>query len=181
MIEKAIETVLFYLFSSIAVGLAVATVSTRRILRAAIYLMGVLSTCAAFYIMLNAEFLAAVQVLVYVGGIVVLLVFAVMLTCSTDLLENTPSLSRALVGLGAALGFFLLTVTVLFITDFSSRLTSPMSTTPTIVSLGRKFLDYGPTGYVLPFEVLSLLLLVATIGGIVIAKKTYEQKGARND
>ena len=71
---------LFYLFASAAIVAALAAVTSRRILRAAVYLMFVLINTAALYALLGAYFLAGLQLLVYVGGIVVLIVFAVMLT-----------------------------------------------------------------------------------------------------
>ncbi len=97
-----------------AILAALAVVNARRLLRAAIYLMGVLLASAGLYVMLGAEFLAGVQVLVYVGGIVVLIVFAIMLTRSADLLEDNPSLVRKLLGAVASIGFLLVTVAALW-------------------------------------------------------------------
>ena len=79
-VETAGYTVLFYGMAVAAVFFAVATVISRHIFRSAVYLMCVLLAGAGFYLLLGAEFLAGVQVLVYVGGIVVLLAFVVMLT-----------------------------------------------------------------------------------------------------
>ncbi len=166
-----INTFLFYLFSLMAVGLALAMVSTPRILRAAVYLMGVLGVSAGFYVLLQAPFLAGIQILVYVGGIVVLLVFAIMLTRSSELLEDAPSTSRKAWASGVATLFFATSFLVFLSTDFfpSSGQTRPVQET---AELGRKLLDPGKQGFVLPFEILSLLLLAAVIGGIVLARKT---------
>ena len=85
MISDAAYTLLFYAISIITIVFALAVTMSRSLLRAAVYLMMVLLTSACLYIMLDAEFLAGIQVLVYVGGIVVLIVFAVMLTRSAEL------------------------------------------------------------------------------------------------
>ncbi|HLE01062.1 MAG TPA: NADH-quinone oxidoreductase subunit J [Bdellovibrionota bacterium] len=164
-------TGLFYVLAACSVLLALAVVTTRRILRAAVYLMGVLLMSAGFFLLLGAEFLAGVQILVYVGGIVVLLVFAVMLTRSVELLEEEPGIGRKLLAYVVAAGFLIMNVALLATTEFRVLREGALPTNNT-AALGRKLLDYGPQGYALPFEVLSILLLAAMIGGIVIARKT---------
>ena len=165
------HTALFFGLLAITFALAVATVITRRIFRSAIYLMGTLTMSAAFYLMLGAEFLAGVQILVYVGGIVVLIVFAVMLTSSTELLEDKPSLMRKILAYVAAVGFYMMSVFGFLSTEFKVSGDKAPQFNDT-AAIGRKLLDRGADGYVLPFEVISLLLLVVVIGAIVIARKT---------
>ena len=169
-----IHNALFFVFGLCAVLLAVGVVTTRRILRAAVYLTGVLFCGAVFYLLLQMEFLAGVQVLVYIGGIVVLLVFAVMLTSSTELLEDHPSRGRQFIGIGASLAFFTLTAVALWNTDFGF-LESPQRTESDVHEIGRRLLDSGAGGYVLPFEVISVLLLASVIGGIVVARKVQDK------
>ena len=170
MIAQAAETVLFYLLAASAIVLALAVTHTKRLLRAAIYLMFVLLTSAGFYVMLGAEFLAGIQVLVYVGGLVVLIVFAVMLTRSADLSADAPSWPQRLLAAGAAATFLALTIWAFCKTTFplSHGVTSP-SDEP--LAIGRQLLDRGAGGFVLPFEVISVLLLAAAIGGMVVARK----------
>lgn len=170
MLESTTHILLFYLFSALALISAIAVVTTRHILRAAVYLMGTLAMGAGFYVLLDAPFLAGIQVLVYIGGIVVLLVFAVMLTRSSDLLEDTPSLRRRILGFGAAVAIFVFTTLLLIQTDFPI-LSGGLPPSDDTAELGRRLLDPGPQGYVLPFELISLLLLAAVIGGIVLARK----------
>jgi len=172
MISTAVTTVAFFVFVAIAIAFAVATVTTRRIFRSAVYLMGALTTSAAFYILLGAEFLAGVQILVYVGGIVVLLVFAVMLTSSTELLEDNPSPLRKLVGLVVASIFGTMTMFMFLLTDFRAAGDVKVKQFSDTAAIGRKLLGRGAEGYVLPFEIISLLLLCVVIGAIVIARKT---------
>ena len=154
----------------IAAGLALAVVSTKHIFRAAVYLMLVLIATAGLYLGLGAEFLAGIQVLVYVGGIVVVLVYAVMLTSSLELHETPPPVSRRLMAAVVAGGFFAVSAAAILSTPMPAAAPSPaiLDATPAI---GAALLDYGAQGYVLPFELISLLLLAAVIGGIVIARK----------
>ena len=173
MIADAVVTLLFYAFAFASFLFATAVVSERKLLRAAIALMGVLGVSAAFYALLGAHFLAGVQVMVYVGGIVVLIVFAIMLTSSAALLEDVPSIWRRLLGGATAVGFFVLSLFAL--------LSSPLKQCVCQVAeaplqddtraIGRALLDFSGEGYVLPFEIISLVLLAALIGGIVIARK----------
>jgi NADH-quinone oxidoreductase subunit J len=168
--QDAANTILFYVLGAAAVLLALALVNTRRLLRAAIYLMGVLAASAGLYILLGAEFLAGIQVLVYVGGIVVLIVFAVMLTRSADLLVDKPTLGRMILGGATSIAFLILSATTLWFSDFGviQDGAAPKDNT---LAIGKQLLDTGAGGYVLPFEIISLLLLGAIIAGIVIARK----------
>jgi len=172
MAAAAFTTVTFLALLVIAVAFAVATVVTSRIFRSAIYLMGALTTSAAFYILLGAEFLAGVQILVYVRGIVVLIVFAVMLTSSTEMQEDVPSPLRKLIGLAVAAAFFAVTVFMFVLTGFDLSGEGKAVRFGDTAAIGRKLLDRGPDGYILPFEIISLLLLCVLIGAIVIARKT---------
>ncbi len=172
MENSLIQDILFYGFAIPAVVLALAVVLSHRILRAAVYLTAVLVTSAAFYLMLGMEFLAAVQILVYVGGIVILLVFAVMLTGSVELREESPSKSRMIVGASAAIGFMVLNLAVFSNAEFA--VSSASQVPDDVRAIGLSLLDYGGNGHLLPFELISLLLLSALVGGIVIARKTPE-------
>jgi NADH-quinone oxidoreductase subunit J len=171
MITDTAAAVLFYLLGAAAIGLALAVVNSRRLLRAAIYLMAVLLASAGLYVMLRAYFLAGIQVLVYVGGIVVLIVFAVMLTRSADLLADKPSRLRQALGGVASIGFLVLTAAVFLTSAFPVGVGGPAPPSDT-VAIGRRLLDAGPGGFVLPFEIVSLLLLAAVLGGIVVSRKT---------
>ncbi|MEW6750343.1 MAG: NADH-quinone oxidoreductase subunit J [Candidatus Latescibacterota bacterium] len=170
MIAQAAVTVLFAVLGVLAIAGALAVVCARRLLRAAVCLMGVLGASAGLYLLLDAQFLAGIQVLVYVGGIVVLIVFAVMLTSPADLLEDHPPPRRQVTGIVAALAFLAVTAGIFWSADFGPLAVGagPVEDAPAI---GRQLLDFGAGGYVLPFEVISLLLLAALIGGIVVARK----------
>ena len=171
MIAPAIYTILFWGVASVTVLLSLAVVNTRKLLRAAVALMGALSTTAGLYVMLDAQFLAGVQVLVYVGGIVVLIVFAIMLTRSGELLEDNPTLRRKFTGAVISVSFLALSGMALCTSPFAVN-TAGKSPDNDALAIGKALLNAGPGGYVAPFEVISLLLLAAMLGGIVIARKT---------
>lgn len=153
---------------------ALVAVSSNRILRAAVGLAVTLVCGAAFYILLNYDFIAAIQVLVYVGGIVVLIVYAIMLTSSSELVESRPGSPRKALAFVAAILFLVFSVTALGQTNFSVKL-SVSSPDDIARALGRMILDTNSSGYVLPFEIISLLLLAAVLGAIVIARSHRSQ------
>lgn len=163
------EAGIFYILSAIILLCSFLSVTSRRILRAAIYLLFVLAATAGIYFMLNYFFLAAVQIIVYIGGIVVLIIFSVLLTSQISELLEAPSLKRivpsALISIIGA-GLF---ATVLLNHPF--KLVDSKDVEVPMAEIGAKMLNYGEGGYVLPFEVISILLLAAMIAAIVIAKR----------
>ncbi len=173
----------FYFFGAIAVIAALVAVSSNRILRAAVGLAVTLVCGAAFYILIDYDFIAGIQVLVYVGGIVVLIVYAIMLTSSSELVESRPGSFRKALALLAAVLFLVFSVMALIMTNFSVE---SSATPPADIAraLGRMILDTSSSGYVLPFEIISLLLLAAVIGAMVIARAyrpqlTDSEKGGK--
>ena len=167
-------TLSFYFFGAIAVIGALVAVTSTRILRAAVGLAVTLVCGAAFYILLSYDFIAAIQVLVYVGGIVVLIVYAIMLTSSSELVESRPAAFRNVLAFLAAVLFLVFSLTALIKTNFSVG-SSASPPRDIAAALGRMLLSTGSSGYVLAFEVISLLLLAAVIGAIVIARSYYSQ------
>jgi NADH-quinone oxidoreductase subunit J len=164
------EKIIFYLIAAIIIVFSVLTVTSRKILRAAVYLLFVLMATAGFYFMLNYNFLAAVQLTVYSGGIVVLIVFAVLLTAHMDhKLESVGKVKALLTG-GLALAGMGLTLYAL--STFPFKPIESSTAAYDIRAIGTKLLSYGDYGYVLPFEVISILLLAAMVAAIIIAKKS---------
>jgi NADH:ubiquinone oxidoreductase subunit 6 (subunit J) len=148
----------------VAVGAAIAVVSTQHLVRAGLWLVVALGAIAVEFLLLRAEFVAWVQVLIYLGAVVVLLLFAVMLTRapigrSTDL--DRPIGPAILVGAGTGLG-----LAALFFRAFGDE----RSVAPPTGSAQRVG-DAIFSDWVLPFEVLSVLLLAALVGAIVLSKK----------
>jgi len=161
------ETILFYILAVLIVIFAIATVSSRKILRAVIYLLFVLIAISGIYFLVDYSFLGAIQLTVYGGGVIVLIIFSVLLVHHVELeLEVTPLKKKIIAGLISAAG---LGITLWAIFTFPFENASNYSSIE-VADIGRKLLSYGEGGYILPFEVISALLLAVMIGAIVIAK-----------
>ena len=155
---------LFYLFAAIAAGGAIGVACVRDIVRAAVCLLFALVGVAGLYFLLDAEFLAAVQLVVYVGGILVLIVFGVMLTSASPLVTYHPK--RAEVAVAAALS----TVLLAALTLLAVRGRFPVAgqipdATAGVDPLGQALLG----DYLVPFELASVLLLVVLVGAAHLA------------
>ena len=168
---------LFILFAGIAIGSAIAVVAQRNPLYSAISLIGVFISLACLYVMLAAPFLAAVQVIVYAGAIMVLVVFVIMLLNVEQDERRTRLrfLVPAAVGLAALLiaevTFILYWVQVSPVTPAGN-----VSDTGLTASIGTGLF----TTYLLPFEITSILLLMAIVGAMTLARRTAElPPGAR--
>jgi len=161
--------ILFYLFAATVLTFAVLSVTTRRILRAAVYLLFVLIATAVIYFITNFYFLAAVQILVYVGGIVVLIIFSILLTSHLDQrLEKPSTLKVILTTIAIIVGAI---VTIYTISGYNFQANGKVPADTSVSTIGKQLLNYGDNGYVLPFEVISILLLAAMIAAIAIAKR----------
>lgn len=172
IIQQNFQTYLFYSLSVLSIALALGVVFLKRIMRAVLALLGLLLLSAGFYLMLGSEFLAGVQVLVYIGGIVVLVVFAVMLTGAGQTVKSQPvSWLRKANALVTALMFFLISLWCLRHTTFpESPKESPLIDSE-VKAIGLLLLSPGSEGYLLPFELISILLLAVLIAAVVISRK----------
>jgi NADH-quinone oxidoreductase subunit J len=160
---------MFFLFSVIIVVFSILTVTGRKILRAAVYLLFVLVSTAGLYFMLNYQFLAAVQLTLYAGGIVVLIIFSILLTSHINQKFEPVGWKKSLFSaLASIAGAF---VTIITILDFKFSATTEAAQEVNMRLVGNSLLSVGKDGYILPFEVISILLLAAMVGAIVIAKK----------
>lgn len=168
------SVIIFYLLAVWILGTAILAVTSRKIFRSAIYLLASLVGIAGIYFWMEVEFIAAVQIVVYVGGIVVLIIFSIFLTQRSGMeMPRTPK-PRQRWGMLAVLFGFLFTTTQIIQHTFTSSAT-PFDAT--VERIGRLMLNFGPGGYVLPFETVSVLLLAAMIGCIVIALKPSTDTG----
>ena len=149
---------------------SVLAVTTRKILRAATYLLFALFATAALYFKLDYEFLGAVQIAVYAGGIVVLFVFSILLTSHPGQ-NSTPLVSRRrFMGLIAAVAMF--GVATWSLISRAELLTATASgDNPVMKEIGEALMGTDHGQYLLPFEAISVLLLACIIGGVVIARK----------
>lgn len=169
------ETIVFIILAAIIAIFSILSVTTKRIIRAATYLLFVLFDTAGLYFLLGYTFLGAVQIMVYAGGVVVLYVFAIMLTGKTAtttqkqlcIRKRCAALIATLIGTG------------LLMFTFASRQFKSIALDNTVTNesaapikeLGQRLLSSGQDGYLLPFEAVSVLLLACIIGGLIIARK----------
>ena len=164
------EIIIYYLLAFMIIGCGFLSVTTRNIFRAAIFLLFSLVGIAGVYFMLAYDFVAAVQIIVYVGGIVVLLIFSIFLTQQIGVELPVPKPGTVIVSALACFAGFLFTILQLSQYEFMSANDAPIE--PTVRNIGTQMLNMDVTGLALPFEVISMLLLAAMIGCIVIALKT---------
>lgn len=163
----------FYLVSTFLLTFGLMAVTTRKIFRAAIWLLFSLIGVASLYFLMDLQFLAAVQIIVYIGGIVVLIIFSIFLTQHSG--EDLPKalVSRKIISVVMCLLGLGLIGKVLAENKFEA---SKIVFDSELKTIGNKMLSIGPDGYALQFELVSILLLAAMIGCIVIAlKKSPEQ------
>lgn len=163
------STILFYLLAALTLSCGILSIVTRHIFRAAIYLLFALIGIAGIYFWLSYEFIAAVQIVVYVGGIVVLIIFSIFLTQQAG--EKLPKqrLDRKIWSALAVFSAFALTMVQVAQYQF------PVYNSTSVVTvrkIGEKMLSTDAGGYALPFEIISMLLLAAMVGCIVIALRS---------
>ncbi|MBK8984507.1 MAG: NADH-quinone oxidoreductase subunit J [Chloroflexi bacterium] len=182
-----VEQIIFILVSAFTLSMAVVVVTKRNLFHAALALMATFLGVAGLYAMLDAGFLAAAQLLVYIGAISILVIFAIMMTrrlMQTDEPAFNSQAGFALVT--AVLSFGILFWVFFMFRDFwpvvpnaavplASRTQIPQEMIQdSVAMMGRAFVD--PAGYVLPFEIASILLLAALVGAIIVAWPKAEDK-----
>ena len=172
-----LEQIIFIIVSLITLGTGLVVVTNRNLFHAALAMMASFLGVAGLYVMLDAGFLAAAQLLVYIGAISILVIFAIMMTRRLMQATEAPFNSQVWLALFTAVAAFALITTVIVqfwpftpSTEqfFASRTEVPDSVLQgSVVQLGQAFVSAD--AYVLPFEIASVLLLAALIGAIIIA------------
>jgi NADH-quinone oxidoreductase subunit J len=160
------QTIIFYLLAALTLACGVLSVTTRQIFRAAIYLLFSLIGVAGIYFWLQYEFIAAVQIVVYAGGIAVLIIFSIFLTQQAGEKLPKQKIERKIFSTLAVFCGFALVMLQVYQHEFPA---SVASASPSVQDIGRQMLNVEESGYALPFEVISMLLLSAMVGCIVIA------------
>ena len=161
------ERYIFYIVAFIMIVFAIAAVNSRKMMRSVIYLLFVLMGVAGIFFLIDYNFLAAIQLTVYGGGIIVLMIFSVLLVHHLELeLELAKTSKRVLTAIASLIGIGVF-LTTIYTHNFK---VIENTNTTTTYEIGEKLLSYGEGGFILPFEVISVLLLAAMVGAIVIAK-----------
>lgn len=169
---ESVGSIIMYLIIALSIILfSVLAVTTRKILRSATFLLFTLFATAALYFQLDYEFLGAVQIAVYAGGIVVLFVFSILLTSHPG--NNSEALvsKQRMLGLVAGILTFAVTAFALLNRCGAALTKLPAMENPEMHKLGEILMGSGKYQYLLPFEAISVLLLACIIGGIVVARK----------
>ena len=168
-----ISTALFFLFAGLAIACAISMVYHRNPLYSAISLVGVFIALSCIYITLAAPFIAAVQILIYAGAIMVLVVFVIMLLNLDD--DKPLNRLRYLYAVGGGLGLFLLAQTFFI---FYAVTRAPKQTVNADETVG-KTLSIGTamySQYLLPVEIVGILLLMAVVGAVILARRLEQPK-----
>jgi NADH-quinone oxidoreductase subunit J len=163
-----LSVVAFMMLAALTLGSAGVVAFSKNIIHSALALLGTFLGIAGLYVTLSADFLAATQVLVYVGGTLTLILFAVMLTSRIEDMK----VSNPQTGIGAAFG--LIAVALLILGKVATETNWPSEVKPAVPStakLGHAFLGE----YLLPFEIGSVVLLAAMIGSVVLARRAVKR------
>lgn len=165
MLSNLTASAVFYLMAGIIIIFAILTVTLKNIFHSALSLIAVLLGVAAVYIYLEAEFLAMVQILIYVGAIMALIIFAIMLTLKISDKTLKQNNEQKLISflIAASMAIFLISILL----QIGANLKTTSFNPPSLVDIGGELL----TRYALPFEVISLILLAALIGAAVVSRK----------
>jgi NADH-quinone oxidoreductase subunit J len=170
----AASQIMFILFSAMIIVFSVLTVTSRKILRAAVFLLFVLVSTSGLYFLLNYHFLAAVQLTLYAGGIVVLIIFSILLTSHISQKFEPYGWKKTFFSAIAVIaGAILSIITIL---DYKFAASAEVAKEVDMRMIGKSLLSVDRDGYVLPFEVISVLLLAAMVAAIVVAKKGGPKK-----
>lgn len=165
--NNSMEKFVFYILALIMIVSAIASVTSSKMLRSVIYLLFTLIGVAGIYFLIDYNFLAAVQLTVYAGGIIVLMIFSVLLIHHIEMELDMAQLSKKIItGIACLMGLIIFLFTI-YSNDFK---VVENSKTTTVQDIGRGLLNYEASGFILPFEVISILLLAAMIGAIIIGK-----------
>lgn len=168
----SVGSIIMYLVIALSIIVfSVLTVTTRKILRAATYLLFTLFATAALYFKLDYEFLGAVQIAVYAGGIVVLFVFSILLTSHPGNNSERLVSRKRVLGLTAAIATFAVAGWALLHRCGAALAQLPEMSNPSMHKIGEALMGTGEYQYLLPFEAVSVLLLACIIGGVVVARK----------
>ncbi len=167
-LAEGVQIVSFGILTVMMLVAALGVVLLSNIVHSAFLLAGVFLSISGFYILLNADFVAAAQILIYVGAVNVLILFAIMLVNKREDFSELPNrwLRQGATAL-VCLGLFALLSTMVLVTPWSLDSTSPAVVENTVVALGEHFFS----DYLLPFELASVLLLMAMVGAIILARR----------
>lgn len=171
LISDALFTdIVFYAVALLMIVASVVTITAKNLLRSAVFLIISFIGTAIFYLMLHAEFLAMAQIMVYAGGVVIFVVFTVLLTSHLGETAFNIKLPRNFIAAAISCGFLFTMVRFLFKADLDAT-GAAASDYASLPSLALRLLSTDPAGFIIPFELVSFVLLVTLVAAITIARK----------
>ncbi|VEP14596.1 NAD(P)H-quinone oxidoreductase chain 6 [Hyella patelloides LEGE 07179] len=167
-LAEGVQIVSFGILAVMMLVTSLGVVLLSNIVHSAFLLAGVFLSISGLYILLNADFVAAAQILIYVGAVNVLILFAIMLVNKREDFSELPNrwLRQGATAV-VCIGLFALLGTMVLVTPWSLDTTSPAVVENTVIALGEHFFS----DYLLPFELASVLLLMAMVGAIILARR----------
>lgn len=176
-IAQSVQFVAFIILAIMMIGGALGVVLLDNIVYSAFLLGGVFLSISGLYILLNADFVAAAQILIYVGAINVLILFAIMLVNKTEVYQQVKGRVIRKVSTGlVCIGLFALLSTMIVATPWQLSDVSPSVVESSIVAIAKHFFS----DYLLPFEIASVLLLMAMVGAIILARRDLIPEAQKN-
>lgn len=167
-LAEGVQIVSFGILAVMMLGTALGVVLLSNIVHSAFLLAGVFLSISGLYILLNGDFVAAAQILIYVGAVNVLILFAIMLVNKREDFSKIPGrwIRKVATGL-VCFGLFALLSTMVLVTPWSENVASPAVIGNTVITIGEHFFS----DFLLPFELASVLLLMAMVGAIILARR----------
>ncbi len=169
--------IVFYFVAVFMVLLSIAAVTSKNVLRSAIFLIATFLGTAILYLLLKAEFMAMAQIMLYVGGVVVFIIFAILLTSHLGENKLSSPISQKFLAVFLALTLLGVMAKFLFNTkELSESIAQKSPEASSLIAYGERLLSYAPNGFVLPFEIISILLFMTLVVAITIAKKDNKEE-----
>lgn len=171
--DALFSDVMFYLVAAVMIGTAIATIMAKNLLQSAVFLIFSFVGTAILYLMLHAEFMAMAQIMVYAGGVIIFVIFTILLTSHLGESALHIKLPRTFIALVISLAFLWVMVRFVVLTP-GLNVATPTATSgyASLSSFALRLLSVGPEGFVIPFEIISLLLLITLVCAITIARKS---------
>lgn len=166
----------FYVVAFVILATAVCCVAVKNILQSAVFLIFSFVATAILYLLLHAEFIALAQVMVYVGGVVIFVVFTILLTSHLGEDAFSTKIPRIFAAFALSIAFvFVMIKCILPTPELASGTVHSPANYSSLEQFALRLLGYGENGFIIPFEVVSVLLLMTLICAITVARKSKDE------
>ncbi|MCF0222404.1 MAG: NADH-quinone oxidoreductase subunit J [Fibrobacter sp.] len=167
----------FYVVAFVMVVTAICTVAVKNILQSAVFLIFSFVGTTILYLLLHAEFNALAQVMVYIGGVVIFVIFTILLTSHLGEDAFSTKIPRFFAAFVLSIAFVAIMVKcVLPVPELLTATASAPEGFASLKAMAIRLLGYGSDGFIIPFEIVSILLLATLVGAITIARRGKEEK-----